>query len=178
MEKHETTEALAAIGMMLQAFPSSQSSITSDSPRVYLFAVEEFSLEALKRACRAIVRGEIKDLKPEFPPSAPKLAQVVSEAEGRLKVERYEAEHIFVEQDSETWQKLRLTRGASLLAYDRTLSDGSRRRGWFFKPDEVAAAEKLSLPPPVPPEELKAIRGRLRDLGFSVGDPEGAEAEA
>lgn len=178
MDKSETKEAMAAIGMMLQAFPSAQSSITADSPRVYLFAVEDFSLEALKRACRAIVRGEVKDLKPEFPPAAPKLAQIVKEMEDLLKVERYEAEHLFIEEGSETWQKLRLSRGASLVAYNRTLSNGAKRRGWFFKPEEVRAAEKLSLPPPVAPEELKAIHGRLRGLGYSVGDPEGAEDAA
>lgn len=161
--------------MMLQAFPSAQSNITADSARVYLFAVEEYSLEALKRACRMIVRGEVKDLKAEFPPSAPKLAQVVKEAEDILRVERYEAAHIFVEEHSETWLKLKVTKKDSdLMAYDRTFRDGTRHRGWYFKPEEVAEAEKIALPPPVAPEELKAIHGRLRKLGYTVGDPDGA----
>src|SRR6185312_3053450 len=103
MDKTETTEALAAIGMMLHGFPSARSSITADSPRVYLFAVDELSLEAVKRACRRIIRGEVDGLNPDFPPPAPKLAQIAKECEARLKVERFEAAHVFVEDGSPRW---------------------------------------------------------------------------
>lgn len=152
---------------MLKAFPSAQSNITEDSPRVYLFAVEEYSLEALKRACRAIVRGEVKDLKPEFPPAAPKLAQIVKDCEDRLKVERYEASHMFVEVGSVLWEKMILLRNdRGLLAYERTLPNGHRVKGWFFKPEEVHEADKVVLPAPVD-------RARLANAGFSVGDPQG-----
>ena len=68
MDKTEAKEATAAIGMMLKAFPSSQSTMSADSPKVYLFAVEEFSLDAIKRACRLFVRGEIKGRNNAFAP--------------------------------------------------------------------------------------------------------------
>lgn len=180
MDKTETTEAVAAIGMMLQAFPSAQSSITADSPRVYLFAVEDFSLEALKRACRLIVRGEIKDLKADFPPSAPKLAQVVKECEDRLMVERHEATHVFIEDGSVLWDKMRLLRkDPSLPAYERLLADGTRRRGWFFNPDEAEKAGRLELPPPMPEVEMAQRRADLaRRMNIQVGDAEGDEAAA
>jgi len=171
MDKTETTEAMAAIGMMLQAFPSAQSSITADSPRVYLFAVEEFSLEALKRACRQIVRGEVKDLKADFPPAAPKLAQVVKDCDARIKVEQYEAAHIFISEDSELWEKMKLLRkDRNLPAYQRTLVDGSRRYGWFFDPEEVAKANALQLPPPIPDADMAQRRIDLASRGFTVGD--------
>src|SRR5690606_3745649 len=70
-------KALKAIGMMLRAFPSSQSTITAETPKVYGFAVEEFSLEAIRRACRAFVRGEVEGHNADFAPSTAKLAQVV-----------------------------------------------------------------------------------------------------
>jgi hypothetical protein len=175
MDKTETTEAIAAIGMMLKAFPSAQSSITEDSPKVYLFAVEEYSLEALKRACRSIVRGGVKDLKPDFPPAAPKLAQIVKDCEAVLKVERYEAEHIFIEKYSDTWAKLSLLRkDNALMEFERTLPNVLRVRGWFFKPDEVAEAEKLQLPPPIPEVDAAQRRADIAARGIPVGDIEGA----
>lgn len=173
MDKSETTEAAAAIGMMLKAFPSAQSSITEDSPRVYLFAVEEFSLEALKRACRAIVRGEVKDLKPEFPPAAPKLAQIVKEFEDRIAVERFEADHTFVVEGTDLWRKIELQRGRSLPATEKVI-DGRRLKGWNVTYDEAAKASLLELPPPVSAAELAAINARLAAIGIRVGDPEGA----
>lgn len=151
--------------MMLQAFPSSQSSINADSARVYMFAVEEFSLEAIKRACRAIVRGEVKDLKADFPPSAPKLAQVVREFERDLLVEKYEATHTFVEQGSELWLKLEHMRGRSLPVSHR---DG--KAGWSVSNEMLAKAEKVALPaPPEHPPFVAAVPGSK----FEVGDPEG-----
>jgi hypothetical protein len=179
MEKQETTEAIAAIGMMLQAFPSAQSSITADSPKVYLFAVEEFELEALKRACRAIVRGEVKDLKPEFPPAAPKLAQIVKEFEGKLKFERYEAENPFVEVGSVIWDKLVLLRkDPTLPSFVRTRPDGSQRSGWNFPKAQIEEADKLALPPPMPAADMAQRRIDLARRGFDVGDPEDSEAAA
>jgi len=165
--------------MMLQAFPSAQSSITADSPRVYLFAVEEFSLEALKRACRAIVRGEVKDLRADFPPSAPKLAQVVKDCEAKVTVERYEAAHIFLDEGTELWEKMMMLRkDRALPAYDRTMADGTRRRGWFFDPSEVGKADQLQLPPAIPEADMILRRTDLAKRGFDVGDRIGHEDAA
>ena len=175
MDKTETTEALAAIGMMLQAFPSAQSSITADSARVYLFAVEDHSLEALKRACRKIVRGGVKDLKPDFPPAAPKLAQIVKDCEDELTVERFEAGHTFVIEGSERWRKLVMYRGRNLPTREQILPDGRKVTGWSVTHEEAGEADKLALPPPASAEHVEAIR---KKLGFSVGDPEDHEAAA
>jgi hypothetical protein len=177
MDKSETTEALAAIGMMLQAFPSAQSSITADSAKVYLFAVEDYSLEALRRACRAIVRGGVKDLKPDFPPTAPKLAQIVEEHQGKLLVEKFEAEHTFVIEGSDLWRKLELQRGRSLPATEKVI-DGRRVTGWNVTYDEAAKANLLELPPPVSAEEIAAINSRLAAIGIQTGDVEDHEAAA
>jgi hypothetical protein len=165
--------------MMLQAFPSAQSSITADSPKVYLFAVEEFSIEALKRACRAIVRGEVKDLKPEFPPAAPKLAQIVKDCEDALIVERFEAEHRFVEVGSPLWLKLEAHRqDRALPTYERTMPDGSHRRGWNFKFEEVVVADRLPLPSVIPEADMIQRRKDIAARGFSVGDRDGHEDAA
>jgi hypothetical protein len=168
MDKQETPEAMAAIGMMLQAFPSAQSSITADSPKVYLFAVEEYSLDALKRACRSIVRGEVKDLKPDFPPTAPKLAQIVKDSEAVLKVEAWQAVHTFVEKDTHLWLQMAQYRAdASLMATTLTLPNGSMKTGWYFPKEQVAEAQQLTLPPPVSRKELDEINRRLADkFGF------------
>jgi hypothetical protein len=148
--------------MMLQAFPSAQSSITADSAKVYLFAVEEFSLEALKRACRSIVRGGVKDLKPDFPPAAPKLAQIVKDCEDQLAVERFEAGHLFVVQGTDLWKKIELQRGHSLPTTEKTI-EGHRHKGWHVTYDEAGKADQLELPPVV---ELY----RIKAAGFTVGD--------
>ena len=175
MDKQDTTDALAAIGMMLQAFPSAQSSITADSPRVYLFAVEEFPLEALKRACRLIVRGEVKDLKADFPPAAPKLAQIVKGCADSLAVERFNADHQFVAEGSETWRKLVLLRGRSLPLTEHDLPGYGPTRGWNVTLAEIEEAEKLALPAPHSEADMAQRRADLDErLKFTVGDPEGA----
>ena len=113
MNKTEATEATAAIGMMLKAFPSSQSTITADSARVYLFAVEDLPLEAVKRACRAFVRGDVQGRNHSFAPSAPELAQIAKEQEGKIRVEQFEASHLFVLEGSPLWQKLEKLKGTT-----------------------------------------------------------------
>ncbi len=162
------------IGMMLKAFPSSQSTITADSARVYLFAVEDMPLEAVKRACRMFVRGEVKGRNNAFAPSAPELVDVCRQAEGILQVEHYEADRLFIEAGTPAWEKMLLLKGAvSLPACNR-----NGKRGWFFPHDDVAAAEKLALPPPISEADQAANRARLsKALGakFTVGDPD-AEA--
>lgn len=175
MDKTETTQALQAIGMMLQAFPSAQSSITAESAKVYLFAVEEYSLDALKRACRAIVRGGVKDLKPDFPPAAPKLAQIVKDCEDQLLVERFDARHTFVAEGSDLWRKLELQRGRSLPATEK-LINGRRVRGWNVTYDEAAKANLLELPPPVSDGDFALINARLAAAGIRVGDAEEDQA--
>lgn len=158
--------------MMLQAFPSSN--ITADSAKVYLFAVEEFSLDALKRACRQIVRGEVTGLKPDFPPSAPKLAQIVKAYQDALTVEHFEAENPFVEAGSDLWRKMELLRGdKSLPRFTRTLPDGRTVTGWNFSGREVTRARKLVLPAPMSAAQVGEVRARLTKSGFLVGDPDG-----
>jgi hypothetical protein len=158
--------------MMLQAFPSAQSSITADSAKVYLFAVEETSLDALKRACRAIVRGDVADLKPDFPPTAPKLAQIAKAFEDLIVVERFEANHTFIVEGSETWQKLVLLRGRTLPTTRRTIAGGRVVTGWSVTHDEAAKAELLTLPPPVSEQRRAEISARLSKLGITAGDAE------
>jgi hypothetical protein len=160
MNKTEAAEATAAIGMMLKAFPSSQSNITDDSARVYLFAVEEFSLDAVKRACRLFVRGEVKGRNNAFAPSAPELADVCKTAEGQIKVEQYESERVFIEEGSELWRKMLVHRkGESAPTFTR---DG--KQGWFFSREDAAEAAKLSLPPPISDAQMQVNAARASAL--------------
>jgi hypothetical protein len=161
--------------MMLQAFPSAQSSITADSPRVYLFAVEDFSLDALRRACRKIVRGEVADLKADFPPAAPKLAQIVKDCEGQLHVERWEADRLFVEVDSDRWRKLeKLRNDRCLIHSEHTMRDGTRKSGWYYLRSEVEEADRILLPPPMPEAEMVRRQQQIaKQLRVAVGDPDG-----
>lgn len=146
--------------MMLKAFPSSQSTITDDSARVYLFAVEEFSLDAVKRACRLFVRGEVKGRNNAFAPSAPELAEACKAAEGMLKVERYEADRVFIEEGSALWHKMLLhKKGASLPTFNR---DG--KPGWFFAKDDVEHARLISLPAPPSEAQMKINAARASAL--------------
>jgi hypothetical protein len=172
MNKTEATEATAAIGMMLKAFPSSQSNISDDSARVYLFAVEEFSLEAIKRACRLFVRGEVKGRNNAFAPSAPELADVCKTAEGQIKVEQYESERVFIEHGSELWHKMLVHRkGESAPTFAR---DG--KQGWFFSREDAAEAAKLALPPPPSEAQMQVNAVRLSALAaaktFNATDDE------
>lgn len=161
--------------MMLKAFPSSQSTITADSPRVYLFAVEDLPLEALKRACRAFVKGDIAGRNHSFAPSAPELAQVVKEFEGKIRIEQFYAENQFVLEDSPLWKKLMLLKGEE--SFPTYMREG--QRGWAFPHAEVAQADNLALPPPVSEaqQQINAVRVKQIIAGvgakYSVGDPEG-----
>ena len=160
MDKTEATEATAAIGMMLKAFPSSQSTMSADSPKVYLFAVEDFSLDAIKRACRLFVRGEVKGRNNAFAPSAPELADACKTAEGQLKVEHYEAERMFVEAGSPLWKQLQIHRGDhSLPTFQRDGKDG-----WFFTKDDCRQAEMIALPPTISEQQMAINATRVKGL--------------
>ncbi len=169
MDKTETPEATTAIGMMLKAFPSSQSTITADSARVYLFAVEDFPLEAVKRACRALVRGEVAGRNNSFAPSAPELAQLAKEFEGKIRIEQFDAAHQFVIEGSELWQKVMLLKQDN--CHPTFIKGG--QRGWPFPHADIAEASKLALPPPISEAQQAANRARLlKELRFTVGDPD------
>lgn len=160
MNEQEAAEATKAIGMMLRAFPSSQSTITADSAKVYMFAVEDFSLDAIKRACRLFVRGEVKGRNNAFAPSAPELADACKTAEGQLKVEHYEAERIFVEAGSRLWKQLQIHRGDhSLPTFQRDGKDG-----WFFAKDDCRQAEMIALPPSISEQQMAINATRAKGL--------------
>lgn len=146
--------------MMLKAFPSSQSTMSADSPKVYLFAVEDFSLAAIKRACRLFVRGEVKGRNNAFAPSAPELADACKTAEGQLKVEHYEAERVFVEAGSPLWKQLQIHRGDhSPPTFQR---DG--KEGWFFTKEDCAQAEMIALPPHISEQQMAINATRAKGL--------------
>lgn len=160
MNKIEAKEATAAIGMMLKAFPSSQSNITDESARVYLFAIDDFSLDAIKRACRMFVRGEVKGRNNAFAPSAPELADACKTAEGQLKVEHYEAERVFVEAGSRLWKQLQIHRGDhSLPTFQRDGKDG-----WFFAKDDCDKADLIALPASISEQQMAINATRAKGL--------------
>lgn len=129
--------------MMLRAFPSSQSSITAETPKVYAFAVEEFSLEAVKRACRAFVRGQVDGHNPDFAPSTAKLAQVVKGFNDALAWEEFQKNNTFIAVDSELWRQVTLMDGRS-----PPISSSSGRDGWWLPNSKVDEARLVALPPP------------------------------
>lgn len=145
------------IGMMLKAFPSSQSTISDDSAMAYLFAVEDYSLDAVTRACKLFMKGSVAGRNNAFAPSAPELAEQCKIAEGAIKVEGYESARIFIECDSLMWRKMEIAKeDSSLISCIR-----HGKRGWFFLPEEVAEAEKVALPPPVSDAQRAANAARL-----------------
>ncbi|NGP18893.1 hypothetical protein [Devosia aurantiaca] len=158
MNQHEAAQATTMIGMMLKAFPSSQSTISEDSAMAYLYAVDDYSLAAIDRACRLFIKGKVPDRKnPDFAPSAPALAEQCELAEGVLKVEAYEAARVFVEHDSELWRKMETAKDDSNLVSCQRHG----KRGWFFLPEEVAQAEQVALPPPIDEAQRLANMARL-----------------
>lgn len=169
MDEQEATEAIKAIGMMLRAFPSSQSTITAETPKVYAFAVEDFSLEAVRRACRAFVRGQVDDQNPNFAPSTAKLAQVVKGFEDALVWERFEAGNTFVEVGSDLWRKMIALNGST-----PPVSSASGKDGWWFANAKVDEARQIALPPP-PSEaqmQINAVRASAltRTKTFNAAD--------
>lgn len=151
-------------------FPSSQSSITDDSARIYLFAVEDVCIEAVRRACRQFVRGEVKGRNNSFAPSAAELSELCRSLNSAIIVERFRAANLFVEQGSEAWAKLLIHRGkASLPTFEK---DG--RAGWYFTTEEVNAAAPIMLPKPVESERLTDFKAMYSEKPrFTAGDPDG-----
>lgn len=145
--------------MMLKAFPSSQSTISADSARVYLFAVEEFPLEAIKRACRLFVRGEVKGRNNAFAPSAPELVDACNHAAGIIRVEEYEAGRTFIEEGSDRWRQMQIMKGHSLPTYVR---DG--KPGWFFTKDDAEQAALVALPAPISEAQMQINAVRVSAL--------------
>lgn len=174
MNQIEAAQATTIIGMMIKAFPSSQSTMTDDSAMAYLYAVEDYSLAAVTRACRDFIKNKVPGRNNrDFAPSAPALAEQCEIAEGALKVEAYEAARIFIEADSELWRKMEIAKG------DHSLVSTTRngKRGWFFLPEEVAKAERVALPPPLSEAERLARSARLSVLlsGLNPSDTEKPE---
>jgi hypothetical protein len=176
MNEQETAEATKAIGMMLRAFPSSQSNITADSAKIYIFAIEDMSLEAVKRACRALVRGEVDGRNHSFAPSAPELAQITKGFDQMVAVEQWESQREFVMVGSPLWRQLcALKKDSALPAFTR---DG--KAGWWFDKAVVAEAAQLQLPPPISEAQQAATRARITaTLGtkFDLGDPDAEHGE-
>jgi hypothetical protein len=145
--------------MMLRAFPSSQSTITAETPKVYGFAVEEFSLEAIRRACRAFVRGEVAGHNADFAPSTAKLAQVVKGFEDALQWERFQDQNTFVEAGSDLWRQMTALNGTT-----PPVSSASGREGWWFPKAKVEEARQIALPPPVSDAQAQINAVRLNAL--------------
>lgn len=157
--------------MMLEAFPSSQSRITGDTAKVYRFAVEDCSLEAVKRACRAFVRGQVAGHNPDFAPTAPRLVQVVKEMEHELVVESWKADRQFIPAGSERWHQIAMLRNDPLLP--TFVKDGVE--GWWFDNAVVNEAAMIALPPPISQAQLAATKARIQatfGAKFDVGDPD------
>jgi hypothetical protein len=166
MNQNELSEATKAIGMMLEAFPSSQSRITGDTAKVYRFAIEDCSLEAVKRACRAFVRGEVAGHNPDFAPTAPRLVQVVKEFEHQLVVESWKANRQFIAVGSDQWHQIAMLKNDPMLP--TFVKDGVE--GWWFDNKVVDEAAMIALPPPISEAQMAANRARLSRLG--IGDPD------
>lgn len=152
--------------MMLEAFPSSQSRITGDTAKVYRFAVEDCSLEAVKRACRAFVRGQVPGHNPDFAPTAPRLVQAVKEFEHQLVVESWKATRQFIPVGSEAWHQITMLKNDPLLP--TFVKDGVE--GWWFDNTVVDEAAMLALPPPISEGQMAANRLRLSKI--RIGDPD------
>ncbi|KKB80800.1 hypothetical protein VW35_00905 [Devosia soli] len=159
MDEQETAEAIKAIGMMLRAFPSSASSITAETPRVYAFAVEEFSLEAVRRACRAFVRGQVEGHNPDFAPSTAKLAQVVKGFNDALAWEQFQQANTFVPVGSDLWRQVALMDGR-----EPPVSSSSGKEGWWLPNAKVAEARLVALPPPVSEAQMQVNAVRVGAL--------------
>lgn len=143
MDQAQMAEAAKAIGMMLRAFPSSLSNITAETPKVYAFAVEEFSLEAVRRACRAFVRGEVPGHNPDFAPSTAKLAQVVKGFGDAIAWEAFARANTFVPVGSDLWRQVTILDGR-----EPPVGSGAGGEGWWLANDKLAAARLIALPPP------------------------------
>ena len=169
MNQNELSEATKAIGMMLEAFPSSQSRITDATAKVYRFAIEDCSLEAVKRACRAFVRGQVAGHNPDFAPTAPRLVQVVKEFEHELVVESWKETRQFIQVDSQAWHQIAMLKNDPMLP--TFIKDGVE--GWWFDNAVVDEAAMIALPAPMSEAQMEANRIRLSRLArISVGDPD------
>lgn len=152
--------------MMLEAFPSSQSRISGDTAKVYRFAVEDCSLEAVKRACRAFVRGEVAGHNPDFAPTAPRLVQVVKDQEHLLVMESWKAQRQFIAVGSKAWHQIAMLKNDPMLP--TFVKDGIE--GWWFDNGVVDEAALLALPAPMSENQMAANRARL--AGLKIGDPD------
>lgn len=77
MEIEEEAQASRAIGYLLMIWDPHHEKQTPATPGIYLGAVRDLSLEAVKMACKAFHDGTAPDFNPNYgAPTAPKLAQV------------------------------------------------------------------------------------------------------
>lgn len=136
--------------MMLRAFPSSQSTLTADSAKVYAFAVADCSVEGVKMACRALVRGEADGMSHTFAPSAPELAVLTRKMDEKIRQDDFNAKHLFVTEGTALWRKLEILKGEPQKA--------GHRGGKHFTNEDIAAAQSIALPPPPTEDEMAARR--------------------
>lgn len=74
MNKDEKLAAKTMIVGLLGGFPSSQSQITEAVVSSYLMAVEDYSIEALRTACKRFLSGDVPGHNNSYVPNAPELA--------------------------------------------------------------------------------------------------------
>lgn len=152
--------------MMLQAFPSSQSSITADAVPAYLMSIEDFDLAAIEAACRAFIKGEVKNRNNGFAPSAPELSAECQRQQDRLRWQEHVENHEFVAVESDDWRKIEQYRGRTPPVKTR---DGVL--GWYIPKLELSEARKLELPAPVSEEKRQQIGRDLKRI--AAGDYDG-----
>lgn len=134
-----------------------------------MMAVEDVSLEALARGCKAFIKGEVEGHNNSFAPSAPKLVEVCREFDRALIVERFQSANVFIEEGSARWAQLLIHRGAtSLPSFEK---DG--RKGWYVTDEEDQAASLVKLPPRISANKRAELQHIVKkNQGFSIGDPD------
>lgn len=156
-------QASAAIGLMLKAFPSSQSNTSADMVQAYIMAIDDYDLYAVVAACKAFIKGDVKGRNASFAPSAPELANECRIQQDRLRWQENEATKDFIEAGSETWRKLEKLTGKTFPSREITV-DGRSIRGWSFPKGQVAEAKLLELPAPRADLAIEAVSGKLKGM--------------
>lgn len=151
---------------MLQAFPSSQSSINPETVQAYMMSIEDFDLDAVLAACKAFIKGEVKGRNNGFAPSAPELSAECQRQQDRLRWQDHQARHEFIAVDSDDWLKVTQYHGRTPPV--RTVNG---KLGWDIAKEVLAEARKLELPAPISEERRQQIGRDLKRI--AAGDIDG-----
>lgn len=168
-----------AITAMLAGFLNAKSADPKATMAAYVAELSRYPAWAVERACRAIGSGQVPDLSPDYPPSAPRIAQIAQSFLSEHYAERariqavLDAKQAYVASEEERERIAVGLKEVSERLRSKDDAEALRRkaeadtRAREASADDVRRAREAAGLPPVAPGSVPVSPSLLKTLGWS-----------